>query len=464
MTKIIPVILSGGVGTRLWPVSRSRRPKPFMWVEDEGNLLNRTLKRLNGLDVSDIISVSNADYRFFVEQTANYFKFNNHLILEPFGKSTAGAIGVSAKYASEHFGDDAILVVLPSDHIIKDIKSFETVINQAAKVANTGKLVTLGITPTKAHTGYGYIKTGKNNLVESFVEKPDKKTAEKYIADGGYYWNAGMFVFTAKTYLDELQKNAPDVFDVVNKIDTHKKNFLINEQIFKDMPNISIDYAVMEKSKNVAVVPATFDWNDLGSWDSVNETLKQDENGNSYREVSDVIMKDTKNTTIFSTSDDKLIATIGLDHLTIVETRDAVLIADSNKLQGVKDIVNELKLKKHQVVDVHRTEYRPWGTFTILEEGEKYKVKQIMVLPQQKLSLQSHKHRSEHWVVVFGVATVENNGEMLKLNPNESAYISATNKHRISNDTDKPVIIIEVQTGDYLDEADIERFEDIYDR
>ena len=175
-------------------------------------------------------------------------------------------------------------------------------------------------------------------------------------------------------------------------------------------------------------------------------------------------MKDTKNTTIFSTSDDKLIATIGLDHLTIVETRDAVLIADSNKLQGVKDIVNELKLKKHQVVDVHRTEYRPWGTFTILEEGEKYKVKQIMVLPQQKLSLQSHKHRSEHWVVVFGVATVENNGEMLKLNPNESAYISATNKHRISNDTDKPVIIIEVQTGDYLDEADIERFEDIYDR
>ena len=462
MAKVIPIILSGGVGSRLWPLSRTKRPKPFMWVQGEGNLLNRTLNRLQGLDVSDIISVSNLDYRFFVERTVNDFKFNNHFILEPFGKNTAGAIGVSAKYANEHFSDDSILVVLPSDHVIKDIQSFENVINQAVKIANNGKLVTLGITPTKPHTGYGYIKTGENNLVESFVEKPDEKTAEKYISDGGYYWNSGMFVFSAKTYLDELQKNAPDVFDVVNKIDTSTKDFTIDEKIFSDMPDISIDYAVMEKSKNVAVVPATFDWNDLGAWDSISEILPTDKNGNSIK--GDVQLIDTKNTTIFSTSDDKLVATIGLDNLTIVETRDAVLIADNNKLQNVKDIVKELKLKKHQVADIHRTEHRPWGTFTVLDEGEKYKVKQIIVLPQQKLSLQSHKYRSEHWVVVSGVATVENNGEKLNLNPNESTYISATNKHRLSNDTDKPVIIIEVQTGDYLGEDDIERFEDEYNR
>ena len=464
MTKIIPVILSGGVGSRLWPVSRTQRPKPFMWVEDEGNLLNRTLNRLTGLSVNDIISVSNADYRFFVERTASDFSFNNHLILEPVGKNTAGAIGISAKYAVEHFGGESVLVVLPSDHIIKDIKSFESVINSAVEIAKDNKLVTIGIKPTKAHTGYGYIKAGENNSVDEFVEKPDEATAQKYIDAGDYYWNAGMFVFSAETYLSALQQNATDVFAVVNKIDTSQKDFLIDKSIFDTMPDISIDYAVMETADNVAVVPATFDWNDLGAWDSIAETLPTDKDGNSYRENSDVIMADTKNTTVFSTSDDKLVATVGLDNITVVETRDAVLIADNNKLQGVKNIVADLKAKKHETVDIHRTEHRPWGTFTILDEGEKYKVKQIMVLPKQKLSLQSHKHRSEHWVVVSGIATVENNGETIKLNQNESTYISAGHKHRLINDTDTPVVIVEVQTGDYLGEDDIERFEDIYER
>ncbi|MGB1361125.1 MAG: mannose-1-phosphate guanylyltransferase/mannose-6-phosphate isomerase [Alphaproteobacteria bacterium] len=468
MTKIIPVILSGGVGSRLWPVSRTKRPKPFMWVEPTGSLLNRTFNRLGGIGVSDIISVTNEQYRFFVERTASDFNFNNHLILEPFGKNTAGAIGVSAKYIKQHFGDDAVLVVLPSDHIINDIKSFEDVIKNAVSLAQNGHLTTIGITPTKPHTGYGYIKSGEaidNGFkVDAFVEKPNEETAKGYIADGGYFWNAGMFVFTAGGYLDALKQNANDVYDVVDKIDTSNKDFVIDEKIFSTMPDISIDYAVMEKADNVAVVPATFDWNDLGAWDSIAETLPTDKDGNSYREVSDVVMKDTKNTTVFSTSQDKLIATVGVNDLTIVETRDAVLIADSNKLQGVKDIVNELKSNNHEAVDVHRTEHRPWGTFTILDEGEGYKVKQIMVLPHQKLSLQSHKHRSEHWVVVSGVATVENDGEVLKLNANESTYISAGHKHRLSNDTDAPVLIVEVQTGDYLGEDDIERFEDIYDR
>ena len=464
MTNIIPVILSGGVGSRLWPVSRTKRPKPFMWVEDEGTLLNRTLNRLNGLGISDIISVSNADYRFFVERTASDFSFNNHLILEPFGKNTAGAIGVSAKYAVEHFGGDSVLVVLPSDHIIKDIKSFESVINSAVEIAKDDKLVTIGIKPSKAHTGYGYIKAGADNKVDEFVEKPDETTAQKYIDSGDYYWNAGMFVFTADTYLNALQKNANDVYDVVDKIDTSNKDFVIDETIFDTMPDISIDYAVMESADNVAVVPATFDWNDLGAWDSIAETLPTDKDGNSYRENSDVIMSDTKNTTVFSTSDDKLVATVGLDNITVVETRDAVLIADSNKLQGVKNIVADLKAKNHETVDIHRTEHRPWGTFTILDEGEKYKVKQIMVLPHQKLSLQSHQHRSEHWVVVSGIATVENDGKIITLKPNQSTYISQGNKHRLSNDTDTPVIIVEVQTGDYLGEDDIERFEDDYNR
>ena len=464
MNKIIPVILSGGVGSRLWPVSRTHRPKPFMWVEDEGNLLNRTLNRLTGFGASDIISVSNVDYRFFVERTASDFSFNNHLILEPFGKNTAGAIGVASKYINEHFGSDAVLVVLPSDHIIKDIKSFESVVNSAVEIAKQNKLVTIGIKPTSPHTGYGYIKAGANNTVQQFVEKPDLETANKYIDSGDYYWNAGMFVFTGEAYLTALQKNAPDVFSVVNKIDTSVKDFVIDEAIFDKMPDISIDYAVMEKANNVAVVPATFDWNDLGAWDSIAKTLQNDENGNSYRAESDVIMNDTKNTTIFSTSDDKLVATVGLDNITVVETRDAVLIADNNKLQGVKDIVNDLKEKQHPAINVHRTEHRPWGTFTILDEGEKYKVKQIMVLPKQKLSLQSHKHRSEHWVVVTGVATVENDGKIIELNQNESTYISAGNKHRLSNETDTAVVIVEVQTGDYLGEDDIQRFEDIYDR
>ena len=468
MIKIIPVILSGGVGSRLWPVSRSKRPKPFMWVEDEGTLLNRTFDRLDSLAVEDVISVTNEQYRFATARTANDFNFKHHMILEPFGKNTAGAIGVACKYIAQNFGDDAVALVLPSDHIIQDKGSFSKSIFDAIELAQKGFLTTLGITPTKPHTGYGYIKAGDTlcvgNRVDSFVEKPDLDTAEKYIADGQYYWNAGMFVFTAGAYLKSLKDNATDVLSVVENISVDGSEFVIDEKIFADMPDISIDYAVMERANNVAVVPVSFDWNDLGAWDSVAETLPVDENGNRSREASDVMMLDSRNTTVFSTADDKLITTVGLDDVTIVETRDAVLIAKTDKLQSVKEVVNALKEKQHSAVDVHHTEHRPWGTFTILDEGKDYKVKQIMVLPHQHLSLQSHKFRSEHWVVVTGQATVENDSDVLTLQPNESTYIQQGNKHRLSNNTDSPVVIIEVQTGSYLGEDDIQRFEDIYDR
>ena len=439
-----------------------------MWVEDEGSLLNRTFVRLKGLGVDDVISVTNEKYRFATERTASEFQFNHHMILEPFGKNTAGAIGIACKYIKHHFGGDAIALVLPSDHIIQDKQAFFSAVQSAVTLAQQKNLVTLGVTPTSAHTGYGYIKAGNvlgvGNCVDAFVEKPNANTAQSYLDDGGYYWNAGMFVFTADEYIQSLKDNATDILSVVNTINVSDKGFIIDGNDFKKMPDISIDYAVMERAKNVAVVPVSFDWNDLGSWDSVAKTLSMDENGNRARESSDVLMMDSRNTTVFSTSDDKLVATVGLDDITVVETRDAVLVAKTDKLQGVKDLVSHLKAKNHEAVEVHRTEHRPWGTFTILDEGENYKVKQIMVLPYQKLSLQSHKYRSEHWVVVAGQAIVENDSDVVTLEANQSTYIPQGHKHRLSNNTDSPVIIIETQTGTYLGEDDIERFEDIYKR
>lgn len=471
MIKIVPIILSGGVGSRLWPVSRSARPKPFMWAEKTGSLLTNTFKRIakiDGYDTSDIISVSNEKYRFATQNALDGMDFTHHAILEPFGKNTAGAVGVACAYIQRHFGTDTIAVVLPSDHIIQDIKAFHTSIDDAVYMAHMGYLVTLGIHPTKPHTGYGYIKRGDaiadGYQVAQFVEKPDFATAQHYVQSGDYYWNAGMFVFRAGTYLQQLYEHAPDVSMVVDIIDVDDKDFVMDADIFARMLDVSIDVAVMEKSDMVGVIPAQFDWNDLGAWDSVAQTLPVDANNNRVRDIADVEMVDTTHTNIFATSPDKLIATVGIDNVTIVETRDAVLVAHNDKLQGVKDIVNRLGERHHSAVENHRTEYRPWGTFTILDEGDRYKVKQILVYPEQQLSLQSHTHRSEHWVVVAGVATVDNGDNTLTLYPNESVYIPVGNIHRLRNHTDAPVIIIEVQTGDYLGEDDIIRYEDTYGR
>ncbi len=470
MQKIVPVILSGGVGSRLWPVSRSARPKPFMWAENSGSLLANTFRRIHNFNdsITDIISVSNKKYRFAVHNVVCDMGFICHNIFEPFGKNTAGAVGIACAYAKHHFGDNVIVVVLPSDHIIHDIPRFHKCIESAVKIAHNGYLVTLGIVPTQPHTGYGYIKRGDGvpggYAVAQFVEKPDVNRAKLYMDRGDYFWNAGMFVFATDTYLQQLSEHAPDVASVVHKVSVNDKDVVIDADVFAHMPDISVDYAVMEKSHKVAVVPADFDWNDLGAWDSVAETLPIDKHNNRVRDVSDVVMHDTQNTNIFSTSHDKLIATVGLDNVTIVETRDAMLVADNNKLQGIKHIVNTLTQQKHPTVEIHHTEYRPWGTFTILDEGDTYKVKQILVYPNQQLSLQSHRHRSEHWVVVMGVATVTNGDTTMTLNANESIYIPQGNKHRLRNTTKTPIVLIEVQTGEYLGEEDIVRYEDIYGR
>lgn len=466
MQKIIPIVLSGGIGSRLWPVSRAKRPKPFMWVEDEGSLLQRTFERLTDLNPHAVVSVTKQDYQFAVQHDVSNFHFDHRVILEPFGRNTAGAVGISARYVSEKFGGDTIMVVLPSDHIIKNTDGFIKTIKTAIDVANTGKLCTIGIEPTHPHTGYGYIQSGDaidgGFNVQKFVEKPDLQTAQSYLKQGGYYWNAGMFVFSADTFLNTLKTHAPDVADVCQKINIQGHDIAIDDTIFAEMPDISIDYAVIEKANTIAVIPAEFDWNDLGSWDSIAQTLPMDENNNHAK--GQFYLHNTKNSTVFSTSDEKVIATIGLEDTTVIETRDAVLVAKTDQLQNVKDVVAHFTEQNHDVVNIHRTEYRPWGTFTILDEGENYKTKQILVYPHQQLSLQSHKHRSEHWVCVSGQGTVVNGDDVITLKANQSIYIPQGNKHRLSNDTDAPVIIIEIQTGDYFGEDDIERYTDDYGR
>ena len=437
-----------------------------MWLENEGSLLERTFNRILPLNPHCVISVTNYDYRFATQHVADNFDLDHRMILEPFGRNTAGAIGISAKYVAEKLGDDAIMVVLPSDHIIKDSDTFTQTIQTATQIAQQNKLVTLGIKPSKAHTGYGYIQAGNaidgGFMVQKFVEKPDANTAQSYVDTGGYYWNAGIFVFTAQAYLGALDTHANPVAQVVHSIDVSDDTVVIDDAIFASMPDISIDYAVMEHADNVAIVPALFDWNDLGAWDSVAETLPVDTHNNRIK--GQTYLHNTQNSTIFSTSHDKVITTIGLDDITIVETRDAVLVADSKQLQGVKDVVKNLTDINHDVVRVHRTEYRPWGTFTILDESEHHKTKQILVYPHQKLSLQSHQHRSEHWVIVSGQATITNGDDVITLDANQSTYIPQGTKHRLENKTDQPVIIIEVQTGAYFGEDDIIRYDDTYER
>lgn len=477
MRNLIPIILSGGVGSRLWPLSRSQRPKPFMWVEESGSLLERTLNRVQQLNPTCVLSVTNADYALAHLGVTDTFDMPHRMILEPFGRNTAGAIGVASAYCAHHFGADSLLVVLPSDHIIENKKVFADTIQASTALAEQGYLVTLGINPTKPHTGYGYIEMGHSLTVDSlsdekplgfavnsFVEKPDLATAQSYLNTGNYLWNAGIFIFTAQAYLTALQAHAPDTYHVVQQCDITADTVHLDSDIFAQMPNISVDYAVMERADKVAVVPALFDWNDLGSWDAVAESLPADEHNN--RTKGQTLLYDTSNTTVFSTAtgQDKMIATVGLDNITIVETRDAVLVADNHKLQGVKDVVQQLSDMNHPTVHQHRTEHRPWGTFTILDEGENYKVKQIMVYPQSSLSLQSHEHRSEHWVVVAGQATVVNGDKTITLYPNQSTYIPQGTKHRLTNETHTPTVLIEVQTGDYFGEDDITRYEDGYGR
>ena len=470
--QIIPVILSGGSGTRLWPLSRKQYPKQYLPLVSDKTMLQETIMRLKGLDnLLDPIIVCNSDHRFLVAQQFQQIDITEPtILLEPIGRNTAPAIAAAALQSLKHkYKDEAVLLVLSADHVIQDIKAFHKAINIAINQACSGKLVTFGIVPSNANTGYGYIKSVKSNSngaykVEQFVEKPDLKTAQSYLRQGNYLWNSGMFMFKAETLVDELTANSPDIVKAVSsaiKNATKDLDFIrLEEQSFSLSPNDSIDYALMENSNNVVVVPLDAGWSDLGSWCSLHDIGNKDQNNNIIS--GDVIALESSNSYI--KSDHHMVVVIGVDNMIIVDTPDATLISTKDKAQQVKVVVQKLQKEGRSEEQFHRKVYRPWGWYDSIESGKHFQVKRLEVNPGAKLSLQMHHNRAEHWVVVSGTATVTNGEAILTLTEGESTYIPACTIHSLENKTNEQLQVIEVQSGTYLGEDDIVRFEDIYGR
>jgi len=468
MTALVPVILSGGSGTRLWPLSREAHPKQFLPLLGERSLLQQTWLRLRGLPGAESpLVVANEEHRFLVaEQLRQVGATPAALILEPVGRNTAPAIAVAALQAQAK-GEDPVLLVLPSDHVIVDEPGFRAAVLQALPAAEAGRLVTFGIVPTAAETGYGYIKAAPGEglrAVERFVEKPDAATAQAYLADGGYYWNSGMFAFRASRYLEELAASRPEMVEAARSALAKAKpdaDFLrLDKDAFSASPSDSIDYAVMEKTRHAAVLPIAVGWNDVGSWSALWSVAEQDGNGNAHR--GDVLARDCRGT--LAIGDKRLIALIGLEDTVVVDTDDAVLVAHKDRVQEVKDIVAALKQQQRPQATWHRKVYRPWGSYDGIDSGERFQVKRIIVKPGASLSLQKHHHRAEHWVVVKGTAQVTCDDKVFLLSENESTYIPLGSKHRLENPGKQPLELIEVQSGSYLGEDDIVRFEDVYGR
>lgn len=471
---MIPVILSGGSGTRLWPLSRAKKPKQFLPLLNEKSMLQNTLLRLKGLaDLQPPLIICNEDHRFMVaEQIRELATAQATIMLEPVGRNTAPAIAVAALQAMAG-GEDPLLLILAADHVIKDIPAFHRAIELAIPAAEQGKLVTFGIVPTSAHTGYGYIRRAEGSdetlppevaAVAQFYEKPDLATAKQFVDSGDYFWNSGMFLFKASRFLAELQQFSPAIVSAAEQALAKAANDLdfvrLDKASFSASPSDSIDYAVMEKSANAAMVALDAGWSDVGSWDALWEVMAKDEQGNACR--GDVLLEQCKNS--YVNAEERLVAVIGLDDVVVVETKDAVLVAGKAHIQGVKNIVAKLQSYGRTEVDLHREVFRPWGKYDAIDSGNRYQVKHITVKPGAKLSVQMHHHRAEHWVVVSGSALVRNGDKEFMVTENESTYIPVGVIHSLENPGKIPLELIEVQSGSYLGEDDIVRFEDKYGR
>ncbi len=467
---MLAVILSGGSGTRLWPLSREAYPKQFLPVVSDDSLLAETIDRGLALDGSArVMAITNEDHRFVVaaQLHAQAPDRSAGIILEPVGRNTAPAIALAALAAAEE-NPEELLLVMPSDHVLKNLTAFREAVAKGAEAARAGKLVTFGVVPSAPHTGYGYIKAGGRHSgyqdVAAFVEKPDEVTAERYLAEGDYFWNSGMFLFRADRYLQELEAHNPAMLNACREAWEQKTADLdftrVGKTAFESCPDDSIDYAVMEKTRDAVVVPLDAGWSDVGSWSALWEIQPQDENGNVCR--GDVITEDVSGSYIHS--EGRLIAALGVSDHVIVETDDVVLVADRRRVQDVKKLVAQVKAQGRLEHRFHKKVHRPWGTYEGITMGERFQVKRITVNPGASLSLQKHHHRAEHWVVVKGTATVNRGEDTLLLTEDQSTYIPLGVTHRLTNPGVIPLELIEVQTGSYLGEDDIVRFEDTYNR
>lgn len=468
--SLIPVILCGGAGSRLWPVSRESHPKPFIRLADGQSLLQKAFLRGARLPgVSQVLTVTNRDFFFKTEdefREVNAGRLPTSFLLEPFGRNTAAAVAAAAVLVAEK-EPEATLLVLAADHLIADQEAFAAAVESATALASEGNLVTFGIQPGAPETGYGYIEAD-GHRVKCFVEKPNAQTAAEYVASGRFYWNSGMFCFKASTMLEEMVQHCPAILEAVRAClaqsrSAEGKGFTHSEldaELFGKVPEDSIDYAVMEKSSRVTVVPCNIGWSDIGSWSALGDLTAADGNGN--RVEGEALLHNVANCSI--RSDERVVGAVGVSDLIIVDTPDALLVANKACSQDVKHVYAELKARGHEAYKLHRTVHRPWGTYTVLEESGRYKIKRIEVKPGASLSLQMHHHRSEHWIVVCGMARVVNGENELFVAANESTYIPAGHKHRLENPGVVNLVMIEVQSGEYLGEDDIVRFHDNYGR
>jgi mannose-1-phosphate guanylyltransferase len=465
-----PVVLAGGTGSRLWPKSRAALPKQFLALTSDKTMLQDTILRLPADTMELPLFICNEDHRFMAAEQLRVANIDyDSIILEPVGRNTAPAIALAALRAVQQ-GEDPVLLILAADHLISDDTAFHAALDKATVLANEGKLVTFGVVPSEAHTGYGYIKSGDsvNDIgfeVAEFVEKPDLATAKEYLASGKYYWNSGMFMFKASVYLRELNEHAPAIFaactSAMENTDKDMTFIRVDAEAFAKCPDDSIDYAVMENTSDACMVPLDAGWNDVGSWTSLWETSEnKDASGNVV--IGDVILDGVTNS--YVNSEQRLIAVIGLDDIVVVETKDAILVANKNKVQDIKNVVNQLKAEKRPEFEFHREVFRPWGSYDSIDNGTRYQVKRISVKPGEKLSVQMHHHRAEHWIVVSGSANVTVGDKTKLVTENESVYIPIGQIHALENPGKILLELIEVQSGSYLGEDDIVRFSDRYGR